>query len=152
MRFARCAVRVAQNLERIGDSGCHIAKRLRLLRADGVAAAPFDIDALTAVARISVHDALDAFMDPTVELAERACQREPEMDAHFVALLMQLRARMQAAPDEVPYLLHVHSVMKYLEKVGDYVLNIGEQALFLATGRRMKFEQFQQLDRFLAKS
>jgi aminoglycoside phosphotransferase len=39
--------------------------------------------------------------------------------------------------------------MKYLEKICDYTLNIGEQVIYLATGRRLKFSQYQQLGHLL---
>jgi hypothetical protein len=78
--------------------------------------------------------------------------RESEFDARYVAYLGEVRRRMQAYPSEVPYLLHCLAVMKYLEKVADYVLNIGEQAIFLTTGRRLKFSQYQQLGQLMPES
>ncbi len=146
LRFARSAVKVAANLERVADAACHIAKRVRFIEADGVTIGSFDLAPVEAIALPAVAEACDAYLAGDLQAAERVCGREPQLDAVYIALLAQLRARMQAQPDELLYLDHVQSVMKYLERVGDYVLNIGEQAIYRITGRRMKFEQYQQLD------
>jgi phosphate transport system regulatory protein PhoU len=151
-RMIRAAVKIASNLERVGDTGTHIAKRVRLVLRDQATPNGFAFPELEAAALAAVGAALGAVERQDVERARDACLRESEFDGHYVALLGELRRRMQAYPSEVPYLLHCLAVMKYLEKVADYVLNIGEQVIFLATGRRLKFSQYQQLGKLVPES
>jgi len=151
-RMARAAVKIALNLERIGDTGTHIAKRVRFVLRDGAAPSGFAFPELEAVALAAVAEVLDALERQDLERARDACLRETEFDGRYVAYLGEARRRMQAYPSEVPYLLHCLTVMKYLEKVADYVLNIGEQAIFLTTGRRLKFSQYQQLGQLMPES
>jgi len=145
LRTVRATVKIALNLERIGDAGTHIAKRVRLLVREGIAPGNFTFEPLETCALTAVSEVIDAVVRRDLEQARRACLRESEFDTYYVACVTEARRQMQASPAEVPYLLHTLAVMKYLEKVADYVLNVGEQAIFLMTGRRLKFSQYQQL-------
>ena len=145
LRTVRATVKIALNLERIGDAGTHIAKRVRLIVREGIAPGSFTFASLETCALTAVSEVVDAVVRRNLELARRACLRESEFDTDYVACLAEARRQMQASPSDVPYLLHCLAVMKYLEQVADYVLNVGEQAIFLITGRRLKFSQYQQL-------
>ena len=151
-RMARAAVKIALNLERIGDTGTHIAKRVRLVIRDQAMPVDFVFPELEAAALRAVREVLDALAEQDLERARQACLRESEFDVRYVAYIGEARRRMQGYPSEVPYLLHCLAVMKYLEKVADYVLNIGEQTIFLSTGRRLKFSQYQQLGELVPES
>jgi phosphate transport system regulatory protein PhoU len=151
-RMARAAVKIALNLERIGDTGTHIAKRVRLVLRDQARPVEFVFPELEAAALRAVREVMDALAEADLERARQACLRESEFDARYVAYLGEARRRMQAYPSEVPYLLHCLAVMKYLEKVADYVLNIGEQTIFMTTGRRLKFSQYQQLGQLVPEA
>ena len=148
-RFLRAAQRVGANLEHIGDAACHIAKRVGIAHHEQLAFVPFDLGEMEPVALASIRESLDAFFQKDLKLVEEACLREPQHDAIYVEKLSLLQQRMKAEPSHINFLLLWFSVMKYLEKVSDYTLNIGEQAIFLTTGRRLKFAQYQQLDRLL---
>lgn len=151
-RIARAAVKIALNLERIGDTGTHIAKRVRHVIRDQAKPVEFAFPELEASALRAVREVTDALAQQDLERTRQACLRESEFDAQYVARLAEVRRRMQAYPSEVPYLLHCLVVMKYLEKVADYVLNIGEQEIFLTTGRRLKFSQYEQLGQLVPGS
>ncbi len=149
LRAVRATVKIALNLERIGDAGTHIAKRVRLLVREAIPRIEFTFDELERCAVTAVAEVVDAFNARDLEKARGACLRESELDRHYVRYLGEARRRIQTDPAAVPYVLHCLAVMKYLEKVADYALNIGEQVIFLLTRRRLKFSQYQQLDLLL---
>jgi phosphate uptake regulator len=151
-RFFRAVVRVSSNLERACDAACHIARRVRLSHKEGIEQADFDLGEMLPVAVAALEEATEAFMKRSVELAEKACVREIHLDEMYVRKLEILKLRMVAEPERIPSFLNWFSVIKYLEKVGDYALNIGEQAIFLATGKRIKFYQYKQLDQLSSNS
>jgi len=145
LRAVRANVKIALNLERIGDAGTHIAKRVRLLVREGVPRVEFAFSDLETCAVAAVTEVVEAVAHRDLEQARQACMRESELDTSYIRYLGEARQRIQSDPVAVPYVLHCLTVMKYLEKVADYVLNIGEQVIFLLTGRRLKFSQYQQL-------
>jgi phosphate uptake regulator/aminoglycoside phosphotransferase (APT) family kinase protein len=146
-RAFRAVLKVAGNLERAGDAASHIAKRTRIALADGDPPVDMDLGRLEHIAVASLDESIRAFLYREIEIAKTACAREPELDHEYVLRLGALRTEMRADPERIGSYLHVHTVMKYLEKVADYSLNIAEQALFVITRRRLKFAQFQSLDR-----
>lgn len=152
IRVARATAKVAANLERAGDAGTHIAKRVRLIHREGAARLPFDFPDVEAIALSAMTEAAQSFLEADLELARRACLREPELDGCYVARLEELSKLMQANPVHIPYLLQCLSVLKYLEKVADYTLNIGEQTIYCVTGRRLKFPQYLQLERLAGEA
>ncbi len=146
-RIVRATTKVAANLERAGDAGTHIAKRVRIISRERAEPVEFAFPDVEAIALTAVTEATQSFLERDLELARRACLREPELDACYVTRLQELVALMQKDSAHVPYLIQCLSVLKYLEKVADYTLNIGEQAIFEITGRRLKFSQYLQLER-----
>ncbi len=150
VRFVRSAVKVGTNLERIGDAAAHIARRVNIAVHEGHDRVPFDLDEMESIAVTAVGEATASYLERDLKLAERACLREPQLDAVYVRKVHELQEKMQCRPADVPFYMYWYSVLKYLEKVCDYTLNIGEQAIFLVTGRRLKFAQYQQLDRMVS--
>jgi aminoglycoside phosphotransferase len=106
---------------------------------------------MESIALAAIRESLDAYLEKNLQLAEEACLREPQLDAIYQRKIQELQKKMREDPQHVTYFLYWYTVMKYLEKVCDYTLNIGEQAIFLITGRRLKFSQYQQLDRLISQ-
>lgn len=151
-RFIRSAVKVASNLEHIGDAACHIARRVQIMSHDQAELVDFDIGEMESIALAAIRESLDAYLTQDVKQAEWACLREPQLDAIYRVKIEEIKQRLRLESDHVASLLNWYSVIKYLEKICDYTLNIGEQAIFLVTGRRLKFAQYQQLDRLASTS
>lgn len=148
-RIARSALKVAINLERAADAATHISKHIRVMRGKEMRPRPYDFGPLDKVTAKALDDVTKAYLNEDLTRARQACETEPELDRLYVEKLSEVTETMQKSPDQIDYYMHVLAVLKYLEKIGDYVLNIGEQAIFLVTGRRLKFAQFQQLDTLL---
>jgi phosphate transport system regulatory protein PhoU len=147
VRAARASAKVTANLERAGDSGTHIAKHVRMIHHDKIEPGSYQFPDVEAVALGALKEAAEAFLDGDLDMARRACLREPELDEAFKTRMHEITKLIQADPPQAPYLLHCLTVLKYMEKVADYTLNIGEQAIYLVTGRRLKFPQFLELER-----
>jgi phosphate transport system regulatory protein PhoU len=148
-RAARSILRVALNLERIGDAATSIATRVRIIRREEMETQTYDLGELGLMAPLAVEEGVRAFIEEDLPLAKLACERELEVDALYLERLGELTGAVQTNPAATRYYFHVLAVLRHLEQVGDFVLNIGEQAIFLITGRRLKFNQFQGLDSLL---
>jgi aminoglycoside phosphotransferase (APT) family kinase protein len=118
-----------------------------MIHRDRIEAGPYEFPDVEAIALSALKEAAEAFLDGDLDTARRACLREPELDEAFKIRMHEITKSIQAHPVQAPYLLHCLSVLKYMEKVADYALNIGEQAIYLVTGRRLKFPQFLELER-----
>jgi phosphate transport system protein len=136
-RMARAAVKIALNLERIGDTGTHIAKRVRLVLRDQAKPVEFVFPELETAALRAVREVIDALAGQDLDRARQACLRESEFDARYVAYIGEVRRRMQAYPSEVPYLLHSLAVMKCLEEVADFARRFAAEHGDTAFERRL---------------
>jgi phosphate transport system regulatory protein PhoU len=148
-RAARSALKVATNLEHAGDAAADICKHIRIMKREGSQPELTGFAPLSDLAIKSLREAVRAYLREDLALARRACQREPQMDHMYVEGLNRLSTAIDERPGSARQHLHELALLKYLEKIGDYVLNIGEQAIYLTSGRRLKFGQFQQLDEML---
>jgi phosphate uptake regulator/aminoglycoside phosphotransferase (APT) family kinase protein len=152
MRRFRAALRVLSNLERIGDAACHIAKHSIMMAAEPPPSMEFAIDELASLAVVALDEGVEGFVHQNLSLAKSACERERELDEIYVKKLQQIMAILDRGEGHARYLLHVLAVMKYLEKIADFTLNIGEAAFYLQTGTRLKYPQFKQLEQLLAEA
>jgi phosphate transport system regulatory protein PhoU len=151
-RRFRAALRVLSNLERIGDAACHIAKHCIMVSTEPPPGIEFPIDDLATLAITSVSESVDAFVHQDLERAKAACEMERELDELYVRKLKQLMDILDRGEGHARYLLHVLAVMKYLEKITDFALNIGEGTFFAVTGTRLKYPQFKQLETLLSEA
>lgn len=152
MRRMRAALRVLSNIERIGDAACHIAKHCIMVASEPPSDLEFPLDDLAEIALKGLDESVDAFVRQDIELARIACERERELDELYVKKLHLVMAILDRGEGHARYLLHVLAVMKYLEKICDFVLNIGEATFFAITGTRLKYPQWKQLETLLAEA
>jgi len=148
-RRVRSALRVIYNLERIGDAASHIAKHCLMQANEGDDVIPLPIDDLAAIARTAVDEGVRSFAEGDLALARQACEREPELDQLYIRRIEEIAALIDSASIRGQTALHLLAVLKYLEKICDFVLNIGETTVFALTGTRLSYPQFQELESLL---
>ncbi|MBN1368435.1 MAG: phosphotransferase [Dehalococcoidales bacterium] len=149
VRFLRSAVRVSLNLERIGDAACHIARRVNIASYEKAEPTQFDLGNMESIAETAIHESVEAYLNQDLQLVEKSCRRETEQDEIFKKKIVEVRYQMVGDPAHITFWLYWYTILKYLEKVCDYTLNISEQALYLITGRRLNFTQYQQISHAL---
>jgi phosphate transport system regulatory protein PhoU len=148
-RRSRAALRVVYNLERIGDAASHIAKHCLMLHNEGDERLPLPIDDMAEIALMGLDESLRAFIENDIELAQRACEREPELDALYIQRIEEVARLIDEGAIGGRTTLHLLAVLKYLEKVCDFVLNVGETAVYSLTGTRLSYPQFRELQALL---
>ncbi|MFW2830535.1 phosphate signaling complex protein PhoU [Sphingomonas sp. ID0503] len=135
------AMKISGVIERIGDYGKNIAKRVPLL--SGVRnMEPLSI--LPAMARATldmVKGALDAFAARDAQAAVRICAQDKQVDDFYNSLFRALLTHMMENPQTISEATHLLFIAKNLERIGDHATNIAETVYFAATGRHMADRQ-----------
>jgi phosphate uptake regulator len=144
-RRIRSALRVVQNLERIGDAASHIAKHCIMRVSEGDEEMDVALDDLAEISIAGLRDAIRSFMESDLDLARSACEREPELDAIYIQRIEAIAQLIDKGATRGQRVLHELAVLKYLEKVCDFVLNIGETTVHSVTGTRLSYPQFEEL-------
>ena len=132
------AIRVAGDLERVGDLAKNIAKRS--LKIGGEARSPREIVGLkhmNDVATELLKDVLDAFAQRDVERARAVWERDVELDALEDSVFRDLLTHMMEDPRNISYCAHLLFCSKNVERIGDHATNIAETVFYLATGETL---------------
>jgi phosphate transport system protein len=130
------AMRVCNDLERIGDHAKHIGKRVVALEDDsyppklirGVA------HMATLVAAL-LKQVLDAYASRDLQGALAVWNGDEEVDALCTSLYRELITYMMEDPRNITFCMHLMFCAKDIERIGDHATNIAETVYFMIEGR-----------------
>ncbi len=138
LRFLIAALKINNDLERIGDHAVNIAEGAQRL----VAQKPFkpfiDIPYMAEVAMSMLKQSLDAFVNRDAELAKKVIKKDDILDEKNVSIIRELLTYMVEYPSLITYCLELISISKNLERVGDLATNICEDTIFMAEAKWVK--------------
>jgi phosphate transport system protein len=135
LRMILSVIKIAGNLERIGDYAKNMAKRTSVLSQmppvnDGTAA----IRRMARLAEEMLKDALDAYIRRDAELAADVIARDEELDQMYNALFREFLTFMMEDPRNITACMHMHFIAKNVERMGDHCTSMAEQVVYLVTG------------------
>jgi phosphate transport system protein len=131
LRLITVAMKVSQNLERVGDEATKIAKRARDLSQEPPLKVVLDVSVLAKLAVGLVKEALDAFVNQAPAAARDLIPRDKTVDALNKQIHRQLADTMIESPDTITRCLSWMVVAKSLERIADHGKNIAEEVVYL---------------------
>jgi phosphate transport system protein len=138
LRFVTLSLKMVTDLERIGDLAVNICERAIDL-AGHPQPWPWDsIEAMGRVVRAMIRDAIQAFVERDVEKAQAVCQRDAEVDQLYWQVFRTALDQMRKQPSSVHDGIHVQSIAKFLERIGDHATNLAEQVVFMIKGKDIR--------------
>ena len=138
LRLTVAAMRIATELERIGDQAVNIAERALELNSRPPLALPIDIKLMADMALGMVRTSIDAFVNQDPKLALQVCQRDVEVDILDDEYIQKLLDSMIQESRWVTRLHHFIIVVRNLERIADLATNIAEDIVFIVEGRVIK--------------
>ena len=85
--------------------------------------------------QLMLKDALDAYIQRDVELAQEILERDNDIDQMYNALFREFLTFMMEDPRHITPCMHLHFIAKNTERMGDHVTAIAEQVIYLVTGK-----------------
>lgn len=131
LRLIPVAMKISQNLERIGDEATKIAKRARDLAGEPAVKIDFDFKTIANATINIVKDALNAFAHRDSSAARAVIPRDKEVDAHNKRIYQTLVQHMGENPQTIERCLNWIVAAKSLERIGDHAKNIAEAVVYL---------------------
>lgn len=122
-------------LERMGDYAVNISKLAQQMASEPETPIFPQIPRMAQVCREQLKDAMRALVDISEEEARAVCARDDEIDSLYSEVYEAAIAMMEEHPDRARQATHQLFAAHHLERLGDRVTNIGEDVVFLATGR-----------------
>ncbi|NBR34957.1 MAG: phosphate transport system regulatory protein PhoU [Rhodobacteraceae bacterium] len=135
LRTLLSILKVAGNLERIGDYAKNMAKRTNvLLQLPLIENSPASLRRLAREVQIMLKDALDAYTQRDAEMGMDIISRDRDIDELYNALFREFLTYMMEDPRNITPSMHLHFIAKNIERMGDHVTSIAEQVVFVVTG------------------
>ena len=138
LRLITVAMKVSQNLERIGDEATKIAKRARDLSQEPPVKINFDVNRMASMSLAMVKDALDAFVQRDSAAARALIPRDKEVDALNKEIHQSLAQHMTENPATIGRCLHWIVAAKSLERIADHAKNIAEEVVYLCEAQDIR--------------
>jgi phosphate transport system protein len=140
LRLTVAAMRIATELERIGDQAVNIAERALELNSRPPLQLPIDIKIMADMALGMVRTSIDAFVQQDPKLAIKVCQRDVEVDLLDDEYIQKILDCMIKESRWVTRLHHFIIVVRNLERIADLATNIAENIVFIVEGRVIKHQ------------
>ena len=138
LRLTVAAMRIATELERIGDQAVNIAERALELNSRAPLELPIDIKVMADMALGMVRTSIDAFVNQDPKLALQVCQRDVEVDILDDEYIQNILDCMIKESRWVIRLHHFIIIVRNLERIADLATNIAEDIVFIVEGRVIK--------------
>jgi phosphate transport system protein len=141
LRFLNAAMRISRELERISDYSCDIAEGILQLPQVTPFFKPLtDLTKMAALVQAMLEKSLKAHFAKDLRVAGEMDDDDRAVDTLFTALLQELVALMKERPEVIEQASAILLVVRYLERIGDHVVNIGEMTIFAETGERHPYK------------
>lgn len=134
-------IKIVNDLERIGDYATNIAQIVLELKNEKPVKPLIHIPQLAKLAMNMVSTVLQAFVEKNADLAEAVCRKDEEADNMYEAInkeLVQILSKdlsQEMAAQAIRLLL----IAEWLERTADHATNIGEETIYIVTGKRVKY-------------
>ena len=135
-------LRVAGQLERIGDLAKNIGKRIPAIHGDyRPRRAMRGVNHMTSLLLAQLREVLDSFVHRDVGKATEVWSQDDELDLLYTSLFRELLTYMMEDPAAITFGIHLLFCTKNLERMGDHATNIAEAVSYMVTGRALLEER-----------
>jgi phosphate transport system protein len=136
------SIRIASDLERVGDLGKNTAKRVIAVQGTGVPRRlGRGIEHLSELALVQLKEVLDVYTTRSADRAVAIRERDEEIDAMYTSLFREMLTYMMEDPRNITTCTHLLFCAKNIERIGDHATNIAETIYYMATGAQPEGER-----------
>jgi phosphate transport system protein len=138
LRDVIATIRIANDLERVGDLVKNMAKRILAMEGHFPPQKLLaGINNMSLMALAQFKAVLDAYTQRDAQAALAVWQRDGEIDNLYNSLFRELLTYMMEDPRNIGFCTHLLFGAKNVERIGDHATNIAETVYFLVTGQNL---------------
>jgi len=138
MRFLVSTMKIATDLERMGDSAVNVAQAAEILNQEPPLKPYIDLPRIAQITQEMVRDALDSFVRRDASAALDVCKRDDEVDGLYKQLFRELVTFMAEDSKNITRALHLLLIARNYERIADHATNIAEDVVFFVEGRDIR--------------
>ncbi len=140
LRLLVTALKVNNDLERMGDQAVNIAHSVVLMHEHGHHAGLVDFSAMEAAVSGMVTDCMKSFVDGNVELARAVRDRDEQVDQMNHDIIRSLVKHLEQHPEDADQAVSLLLISRNLERMGDLATNIAEDVVYYIEGRIIRHQ------------
>lgn len=134
-------IKIASDLERIGDLANNISEIVLNLKQEKEIQTLIMIPELAELVLDMLDTVLEAFVTKNADLAEAVCRKDEEADNIYDQIYKSTIKLLdnEEGKSNIKRIISFLDVAKTLERIGDHATNIGEETIYIVTGKRVKY-------------
>jgi phosphate transport system protein len=136
LRFLLSAIRIADELERMGDYAEGIAALTVRDESLPMVAPPSELQSLTEQVTVMLQRSVAAFIERDAIVASQLERDDDQIDALNQSIQNAMLYHVQTTPETAERAIHILFVGHNLERIADRAVNIAERAAFISTGKQ----------------
>ena len=137
LREILAALRIASDIERIGDYATNVARRSMTLNLSTPVPLVGSLEPMARMACGLVREAMRAYVERDAELAYAVWKRDADLDALYTTLFRELLTYMMEDQRSITACTHLLFIAKNIERIGDHATNIAENIWFVVHGETL---------------
>jgi phosphate transport system protein len=142
LRLLAAVMRIGRELERISDYACDIAETTSDLKKKGQWFKPLiDLPRMATLVQTMFTKSCGAFYKNDLTVSWQLDDDDRAVDELYLMLYQELTELMRENPANVDQGFAILLIVRYLERIGDHLVNIAEMTVFVATGERHPFKR-----------
>ncbi|OHD60175.1 MAG: phosphate transport system regulatory protein PhoU [Spirochaetes bacterium GWF1_49_6] len=138
LRSIVMVAKMSNDFERIGDHAVNIAKSGIFLIDKQFIKPLREIPKMAALVRGMVSEAIDAFVREDVALAKQILIEDDQVDEFRDVLMNEIMQIMKSSPESIERAMHLMSIIRNLERIGDLATNMSEDVIYIIDGKVVK--------------
>ena len=138
LRVIVASLKIAGDLERMGDNAKSIAKRASTLSQLPEVGVVHGIVRMAGLAQQLLAQMLDAYARGDLQRAMNVWRRDEEIDSTYTSIFRELLTYMMEDPRNISACTHLLFIAKNVERFGDHITNIAESFYFQETGEHLQ--------------
>lgn len=135
LRFIISALKINNDLERIGDLAVNLAHKARTWTQFAQMEIPFDLRGMWEKVQTMLRDSVNAMVRLDPQLAHDVCARDHQIDQQKRQIRVSAEELIQKHPEQTRPLLALTSAARNLERIADHATNIAEDVIYMIEGR-----------------
>jgi phosphate transport system protein len=137
LREVLAALRIASDIERVGDYATNVARRSMTLNLSAPVPLVGSLGPMARMACRLLRDAMRAYTAQDANLAYAVWERDADLDALYTTLFRELLTYMMEDPRSITACTHLLFIAKNVERIGDHATNIAENIWFVVRGEAL---------------
>lgn len=134
-RDVSAALKMITDLERIADQAADICEITLQFGNEEFIKKPEHIEMMAKIAIGMVKDGVHSYINKDLATARSLDKRDDRVDELFEKVKEELISLIKSDPNNADQAILFMMIAKYLERIGDHAVNIGEWAEYAVTGQ-----------------